>query len=270
MLARRSRPRASRYSSPRRRASLSASTRSPARAAAAPPRRRRWCGTTSAPTRAGSAVPAAVVELLAEQPVDDAVDVLPEVGPDRDRAAVDARLHPRPRRTAPRRTPSGSCQRPGRRSRARPGQPGRRRAGGAAPAWAASTSTAVLGRSRSRSPRKQAPPAHWPSSSRAANSCAPQPCSATLARSAATTSGGAAVRSPEHLPADRGVAVEQPVEDGHGRQTTPAPPGPRRPAPRRPRRPRPAPGTAPGSRPGRRRRRRRGWARGRWPPSAAR
>ena len=87
--------RSSRYSSPRRRraATPAPSRRSPARTRAAPRARRSSCANDerTEPFSASQFQPPSV-ELLAEQPGDDAVDVHAEVGADRDGPPVDARL----------------------------------------------------------------------------------------------------------------------------------------------------------------------------------
>ena len=124
-----------------------------------------------------------------------ALDVLAEVGAERDGPAVDARLdlaveealavvlpaavlpdqgHRLPRRGRPRVEAEVAEQHQGEEGR-RPGLTVRRTPGPPA--------------------GKKAPPAHWPSGSRSASSRAPQPSVATRARSAATTSAGASVRS---------------------------------------------------------------------------
>ena len=90
---RRSSRRSRRYSCARRRASVTGGVRrTPARTRVALRARRSWCGTTSAPSRARLAVPAAICELLAEQPVDESIAALAEIRAERDDPAVDAGL----------------------------------------------------------------------------------------------------------------------------------------------------------------------------------
>ena len=88
-------PRSSRYSSPRRRAATDSGEPPVARSCASSPSSTLIVVANDERTDPvlRLAVPAAVVELLAEQPGDDAVHVLTEVGAERDCHAVDARLH---------------------------------------------------------------------------------------------------------------------------------------------------------------------------------
>ena len=116
----------------------------------------------------GLAVPAAVLELLAEQPRHDAVDVHPEVGAERDGAAVDARLDLALEERLPVVLPAAVA----RDQLDRLARPGRRRVDAEVAQQhqgrARSTSRAgPAGDGRRRTPAgKQAPPAHWPSASR--------------------------------------------------------------------------------------------------------
>ena len=58
-------------------------------------------------------------------------------------------------------------------------------------------------------------PPHCPSGAWSASRRAPQPSVAIRARSAATRSAGASDQVAHHLPADRRIRVEQPVDGGH-------------------------------------------------------
>jgi hypothetical protein len=142
----------------------------------------------------GLAVPAAVGEPLADDPLDDRGNVHLEVGAGLDRSAVDARLDLTVEIPLPSMLPASVLGNERDRTTGRParrvepedlqGLQGVHRCRPGLPRFAAGIAHG-----------KQAPPSHNPSAPSSASRRAPQPSCSTRARSAATSSGEASVRS---------------------------------------------------------------------------
>ena len=165
VLLRRNRLRSSRYSSPPRRASLHRGGPAGRPLELEQPVEHVDRRVERGPHRPvlGLAVPAAVVEPLAEDPLDDRGDVDPEVGAGLDRPAVDARLDLAVEVPLPGVLPAAVLGDERRSLAGRTPTPGRARGAAGSAACASSPSTVARVRRRCRPPGSRRRPSHSPS-----------------------------------------------------------------------------------------------------------